>query len=92
MADNLTVKSGSSAPQTEPGNKAEEGKSREQVELDRLRGIAKKHHGKELNDKTLKAIIARRKAKIAKAQKLDESKEEFQTDQAKGSQTSQPSI
>ena len=43
MADNLTVKSGSPKA-AEP--KADKAESREQTELNRLRTIAKKHHGK----------------------------------------------
>ncbi len=85
MSDNLTVTSKAggvvsdvSAP---PEKRVDDGRD----ELERLRGIAKERSGKTLDDRTLTAIVERKKAKLAHESQVRESKTEFAKAQGKES-------
>ncbi len=79
MADNLTVRTGTG--EGAPGGEVSGGKEvdRGRGELDKLREVAKSRHGKHLDDKTLAAIAARRKAKLAHEQRISASKTTFES-------------
>src|SRR2546427_10421595 len=86
MADHLTVDNSSGqATAADDGTAKQVDQGR--AELERLRGIAKERHGKPLDDRTLEAIIARRKAKLAHESKVEESKAGFEAKQSRESVT-----
>ncbi|MBI5508396.1 MAG: hypothetical protein HY903_06570 [Deltaproteobacteria bacterium] len=83
MADNLTVGS----PGAGTATRAEASKDKRvddgKGELERLRQLAKERGGGNLDDKTLTAIVERRKAKIALTNEIKEAKQSFETAQNK---------